>query len=341
MAFFSDAELATLTIERMVFHLVGPVEGHLVRLEEIRPGRFAGFFIERIRAANSGAPYLFSDASSTRERLSRILDNPRLFQEESERLAEDFQRQHGGTAAPGAVLLFLLNAGGQQVFAILKYDDEKVLTYEVQEGRGGRKRVNLESLDRTFVQNRDALQKSALIRLTDEGGELTVLDRRNQQKVARYFENFLDAFRQHEDADLTQKLVEVTREVIRDNKNLVSPEVFSGRTRRTYDAAAAGGHVHAYNQKSFLDTVLGLTLPDDHPLVGKYKNALRKARIDGVPISFDPAKVRPPSGVRYKTIHGIQLRVPADSVERVEVQANRIIINDRVEERYDDADPVR
>ncbi len=209
MAFFEEEQLAGMRIDRMVFHLVGPRPSDFVRLEAMDPGRFAAFFIDRIRSVNSGAEYLFSDASATRERLHRIAEDPSLFQEESEKLAEDFQHKHGGGTAAGAFLVFILSAGGSQFFALLKYDDETVLTYDVEEGDDGRKRVTLDALERTFVQNNNALQKSALIRLTDAGGDLTVFDRQNPQKVARYFEGFLDARRVHDDADLTEKLVQV------------------------------------------------------------------------------------------------------------------------------------
>lgn len=340
MAFFQDDELDEVRIERMVFHLVGPREENFVRLEEVHPGRFSGFFLERIRSVNSGAQYTFSDASATRERLSRILASPDVFQEESERLAEDFQRRHGGSAAPGAFLVFMLSSGTERAFALLKYDDETVLGYEVEDGEEGRKRVNLEELERTFVQNREALQKSALIRLTDVGGELTVLDRRNQQAVARYFENFLDAIRVHTDAELTEKLVNVTRQVIKENRDLVPEPVYREMTRRTYDAAAAG-QIGVDNQKSFLDTVIGQQLPEDHPLVVKFRSALRKARIDGVPVTLDRGNVRPPSTVRYLTVNQIQIRVPRAMQQVVDVQDDRIIVNDRLMALYDEPEGTR
>ncbi|MCS0501587.1 nucleoid-associated protein [Ancylobacter mangrovi] len=336
MAFFDDDQLEALRIEQMVFHLVGPTEEHFVRLEVIEPGRFAGFFLERIGSVNGGAPYVFTDASATRERLGRIAADPRRFQEESEKLAEDFQRQHGGSTAAGAFMVFRLRAGEEEYFALLKYDDEKVLTYDVTDAAGGRKRVSLDSLERTFVQNREALQKSALIRLTDDGGELTVLDRRNQQKVARYFEAFLAAKRLHDDAELSEKLVKVVRDLIRGNKDLVSPEVFREANRRTYDAAAGGGALGIDDQKRFLEAVVGQNLPDGHPLVQKFRNALKRERIEGAPVVLTPEKVRPPALWRYVTRNQIQIRVPDDMLGAIEVEDERIIIHDRLEQQFDE-----
>ncbi len=68
-----------------------------------------------------------------------------------------------------------------------------MLSYELRDAAGGRKRVALDALERTLVQNREALQKAVLVRLTERGGKLLVLDRQNQQKVARFFEGFLDS----------------------------------------------------------------------------------------------------------------------------------------------------
>jgi hypothetical protein len=184
------------------------------------------------------------------------------------------------------------------------------------------------------------LQKSALVRLTDEGGDLTVFDRQNPQKIARYFENFLDALRLHEDDALTETLVRVTREVIRANRDLVPPDVYREMTKRTYDAASAGGNIEVDNQKAFLEAVLGRNLPDDNPLVGKFKSALKRARIDGTPVALNAAKVLPPRTRRLVTLNNIQIRVPIDMEQHIDVQDQRIIINDPLANQYDDAEVV-
>lgn len=338
MPFFEDDEAGALAIERMVFHLVGPNPDQLVRLEELHPGRFTEFFLERIKSVVNGTRYNFSDASATRERLARIANDGGAFQIESEKLAEDFQRKHDRSSAAGAFLVFLLKAGTARFFALLKYDDEQVLTYEVHEADDGRKRVTLDAIERTFVQNREALQKSALIRLDGEGGgELVVVDRQNKN-IARFFENFLDIIRIHQDSELTEKLVKVTRELILANKELVPEDVVAQLRRRTYDAAKSGGYIAEDGHKNFLDTVVGTVLPNDHKLVRRFHAALRRARIDGMPINLDAAKVSPPNTHRYVTMNNIQVRVPHGVEAFVTVEEERIIVNDRVKARYDDAE---
>lgn len=337
MAFFNEELRDTLQIERMVFHIVGSHQDDCVHLEEVDPGIHRNFFIERILSVESGAQYEFSDASATKTRLQRISENAELFQEQSELLADDFQRKHGGSAAAGAFLIFVLSCGGEQSFALLKYDDETVVAYAVQDGEGGRKRVTLDAIERTFVKNRDALQKAALIRLTDNGGELVVSDRQNSPKVARYFEGFLDAIRQHTDAELTGKLVKVTRDVVRQNKDIVPEDVYKEIYRRTFSAVSNGGAIDGENQKAFLDIVFGGVLADNHEIIPKYHAALRRERIDGVPMQLDHQSVSPPRQTRYRTRQGISIKAPTELTEFIEVEENRIIINDILAAKYDES----
>lgn len=286
-----------------------------------------------------GAPYEFSDASATRERLNRIDKDPRKFQTESENLALDFQRGHGGSTAAGAFLVFVLSTGRDKHFALLKYDDETVLSYDFEEDKDGKRVVSLDTIERTFVKNADALQKSALIRLKKGGGEIFVMDRQNSPKVARYFERFLDASRAYDDANLTKKIVDITRKLIKDNSADVPDDVVRNLTQRTFDAANSGASIAPDNQKSFLDTVFGRALPDDHPILPKFRNALRKERIENSPIQLDAGLVRRPQSVRYRTQNNIQIRVPSDMERAVTVTENQIVIRDRVVETTDDPKP--
>lgn len=333
------AELEMLKIERMVFHIVGPRDEHFQRLEEINPGGFANFFLDRIRSASRGNSYRFSDVSGTRERLLRILINPRLFQPESEALAEDFQAAHGGQTAPGAFLLFLLTCGPRRVFALMKYDDDTVLTYELEEASAGRKRAKLADLSRNFVKSPDALQKAALVTLDPEPGFLTVLDHRNQNKIARYFENFLGARREFKDADLTKRIYNAAVDTILENPELVPPEVFREVRRRAHAATVAGGRVEAERNKVFLESIMGAPLNDDDQLVTKFKSKLRQNRIEAESFDLDSKAVPKPRQRRIETLNGVRVQFSEDLQDLVHVDEEKgeIIITDKI--RRNDVEP--
>ncbi|MFX4486044.1 hypothetical protein ABTA87_21075, partial [Acinetobacter baumannii] len=81
-------------------------------------------------------------------------------QEESEKLATAFNEAHGGSTAVGAFLIFSLSCSSGRLFALLKFEDEKVLSYnyDTSRGRSGKPKPTFGEIDRTFVQNRNALQ---------------------------------------------------------------------------------------------------------------------------------------------------------------------------------------
>ena len=54
MAFLQAEQLETLAIDKMVFHVVGPEDGELILLEEIEPGPFSDFFLDRLKSTNNG-----------------------------------------------------------------------------------------------------------------------------------------------------------------------------------------------------------------------------------------------------------------------------------------------
>lgn len=336
MAFFTEDQMRVMSIRRMVFHIVGPKRESLVLLPEFTPGKFEQFFLDRIKSVNFGHSYIFSPISQTRARLKQILDDERKFLAESEKLAEHFNDHHRSAAAWGAFLVFILDIGGATYFALLKHDDEKVLAYSVKVDEQGQRTVDLDALERTFVQNKNALQKAALIRVDDAGGILSVLDRKNQQQVARYFESFLDAKREFDDADLTLKLVNASRKVIKASEDLVPPEVLRELHKRTHAAAKAGTKFDGENLLDYLSTVMGRKLDEAEPLAQRFQDELKVSRIAGMPVAINPAKISGAVSIRYRTKRGIEIRVPAELSGLIEVNGPTIIIRDVVEKTFDD-----
>src|SRR5258706_8830418 len=109
MAFLSETDLESLRIEQSVFRIVGPGEKHFQLLTAFDAGRHAPFFLGRVKSVNSGNRYEFLEDAPVRAQLVRISRDKSTFQEESEKLATNFNKAHGGNAAVGAFLIFALS----------------------------------------------------------------------------------------------------------------------------------------------------------------------------------------------------------------------------------------
>jgi hypothetical protein len=153
------------------------------------------------------------------------------FTQQSKNLAELFQIGHGRSTSPGVFMLFALKHADERLFALLKYDHETVLSYKIEATEQGQ-RALIDALQDTFVKAPEALQKSAIVRLTADGGELCVRDRSAPSKVTQYFQQFLGATRRFEAPQLTSKLIGIAKKVAKQNDKLLGPDVLRNLNQR-------------------------------------------------------------------------------------------------------------
>ncbi len=280
MAFLSDEDLDSLTIEQSVFHIVGPRREHFQLLEAFDATPHAPFFLGRIKSINGGNRYTFLSDAAVRTKLARIEGDASAFQEESEQLAEAFDEGHRGSSAIGAFLIFTLRCRTGPLFALLKFEDEKVLSYAISDGRSGKPRPTFGEIERTFVQNRNALQKAVLVRLGEEDDAVCVVDRQNPQRPAAYFEQFLGVRRLRTEDELTKKLIDVTRAVARKHKDKLPPDAVAALSKRLYDASQSGGSVDGEKIEDWFKSIVG-PLPDDSPVLSDLKSHLKREGMSG------------------------------------------------------------
>lgn len=335
MAFLSEDELATLHIEQSVFHIVGPREEHFQLLTAFDAGRHSPFFLGRVRSVNSGNSYEFLPDAPVRAQLARITRDSGRFQEESENVAAAFDQAHGGATAVGAFLLLALSFRGGRAFALLKFEDEKVLSYHYDppRARGTRPRPTFGEIERTFVQNRNALQKAALIRLSRTGDDICVVDRQNPpQRPAAYFEQFLRARRKRTEDDMTKALIDMTRNVAQKHRESVPREALRNLSQRLYDASQSGGAIDGENIAGWLHSVLG-PLPDDSPILRDLDTGLRRAGMAGESFVLQGGAVPAPRNRRVETASGVKVSFPAglqESVVSVNRDSGEITIRDQI-----------
>ncbi|MEG9433718.1 nucleoid-associated protein [Terriglobus sp. ADX1] len=319
MAFLQAEQLESLTIERMIFHVVGPASDELVLLEEIDPTPHADFFIERLQSANTGIMFDFLPGSSVLASLSSIDQDPKKFPEESRRMAALFNEAHGKNTSRGVFFVFSLRTANERFYAVVKYDHETVLSYTIEETRTGARPL-IERLQDTFVQSPQALQKTAIIKLSNTGGELCVKDRVAPTLVTNYFRGFLGAHRRYTEADLTTTLAEVTKKVAKECSSDLSGDAKKAVTQRLYDTLQTQTSFDPGNAEVFLTSVFG-PLEAESNLRKSFERHMRARRVDGEAFNFDRQAIPRPSKRRIVTTEGIQVIWDREYSDIVSVQS--------------------
>ncbi len=332
MSFLSETELDGLTIKQSVFHIVGPNDGHFQLLEAFDAAPHAAFFLGRIRSVNSGNRYEFLPDAPVRAQLARIAKDAKSFQGESEKLAAAFHQAHGGSAAVGAFLIFELMCPSGRLFALLKFEDEKVLSYNFKKGSSGKFHPTFDEIKRTFVQNRNALQKAVLIRLSKSGDEICLVDRQNPVRPAAYFEQFLLVRRQRTEEELTAAIVLATRKVAQKHSDKLPPDTMKSLVQRLFDASQSGGAVDGEKADDFFRSIVG-PLPPDSVVLKDFLAELKREGMAGESFTLQKNAVPAPRNRRVETASGIKIIYPnglQTSVISVNRSKNEIVIRDRI-----------
>src|SRR5258708_27967423 len=301
MAFLDSKQLDAIQIDRMIFHVVGPEEDQLVLLEEIDPGDHSAFFLDRIKSVTDGIMFDFAKDSPVLKSLRAIGETKAKFAPETKDLARLFKSGHGGNTSLGVFMVFILSARRERFYALLKYDHETVLSYIIQ-----KKKPLITELHNTFVKSPDALQKSAIVRLTKAGGELSVRDRVAPKTITQYFQAFLGAQRRFNPTQLTTKLTEVAKRVAKQHEAELGVQVLSGFNQRVYEVVQNQEGFDPSHKEPFLASVYG-PLPPESNVRTDFDRELRKERIEDENFQFDREAVQPSAKKHLVTAEGVEL----------------------------------
>lgn len=307
----------TITIERMIFHIVGAQLTAADLLEEIADVTpYEDFFAERLRSAFRGAAYRFKVASTMRDKVKEALDSADRFVPVSHVLAARFQELYliDKRLSPGAVMFFLFRRGDDRFAAVLKFDDTRVIAYRT-EVRAGRKHAVLQDLMNTFVQERAAMQKSAVIKIEEEGGQLLCTDRSGHHgDLTDRFRDFLDARREMTHADMTKRLFDAIMNTGRACADELPREVRSQLRGRARQALERMGGYNPEQRAELVHAVFG-ALDADSKVHEKFSSALKAAKIRDEPIRFDTTNL--PVGARRikETTEGVMVVYKLEDVE--------------------------
>ncbi|MGE0684236.1 MAG: nucleoid-associated protein [Candidatus Binatia bacterium] len=302
MSILSEQEQQQLKIERFIFHVVGvKTEDPPTYLKEINlpTSELQDFFLNLVKATLKGSTYKFTEESETRRRLRAILANRKEFESKSRELAQDFHSRHSGVTIPGLFILVFLRVGTARFFAVLKYDRQEVVEFQVEPSN----EVVLRMLENIIVEYPDALQKSALIRMTGDEPQIVLIDRKSMAKPAEYFLRFLGVTRSQSEEDMTTNLMTIAKKIAIEHRDKLPDDIVIHMLRRCYDYITTQ---ESFNEEQFLTSICG-SVAGDSPIRETYSVLLEDKELKDQTFILRKDAVKEPKKKRLRTAEGVRI----------------------------------
>ncbi|SHI78702.1 hypothetical protein SAMN02745911_1159 [Aureimonas altamirensis DSM 21988] len=322
MGFFTDAELGSLRIENMILHVVsdGTFEPQRSRIVE-----HADFFLDRIKDTDMSPVFEFDPTSATKYTLERIASGDVSFELGAQKLSREFARFHGKSSKSGAFFVFALRsaATNDRLFSLIKYDYQQVI--EQSSGEGG---DLLRLILQEFVAQKKAVQKSAIIRVTD-GTAIPLISATDRimpgLDIADYFASFLHVKRNRSDEELTQTV----RGILRDTLTEVRKYLPDGGVAQAFRRAQAILRDRSLITSAAIseaivaaaDGIGNEALTTD--VFTRVSRKLKSAKLDGLEFPPDRSILQKPTLRRLKTTEGVTVLYP-DDVDRSVIERQRL-----------------
>jgi hypothetical protein len=312
LALLPENELRALRIVHMVLHEVGPKDEDFKLFEgEVEAGDLTGFFIDRLVEANKGSAYEFEAESKVLAALRAVDSRPEDIVEQGRAVATLFNNEHSGHVLAGSFAIFALAGGAAKYYALVKFDHRPVAVLDDTTTR-----ARLELVRKTIVESPEAMQKSALVQLGDDGGALAVRDRRGSRKIPEYFVRFLQVRRRFSESELTKKLSEVIKEVAEKNEQILGARFLDTLPTKIYNAVH-GAETFDAAREDIMVSVFG-PQPEDSPIRSSFTEHLVESGLEHEQFDIDKTVVSQPTRRRILTVEGIEIRYAAALQDRVE-----------------------
>lgn len=218
----SIAEKDAILIEKLIFHIIITDAVSPTYLDEIEiTDEQKKFFKERLADAAQGRQYIFTTNSPKIQQLSKEIitaDNKR-FVEISKEITESFQQTHRGNTNNGVFIVSVASINKRKLLFLVKIDHKKVYEYKLK----GTKAL-LEEVKNTFIEDKTAIQKVALIDTNNKvSWDALVYDRSKPSGITEYFAKFLSVLPRETESDLTKKFQSVARTWASNNRFIIDP----------------------------------------------------------------------------------------------------------------------
>ncbi|MFD0725640.1 hypothetical protein ACFQ0E_08510 [Lysobacter brunescens] len=324
MGFFNDEELASISIARMNFQVVG--EEAFQPRPAMASVEQSDFFLGRIREIDASSAFAFNADSETKSVIESMALGRTRFANGAASLALKFDSYHVGQSKAGAFFVFELRcySPATKIYVFLKYDYSEVVTL-----RGRTAGEQLRRVMHAFVKDKKALQKSALIRVVNGCVEtdFSATDRGAVSPgITDFFTRFLGAVRQRDDVELNAAANLAIHDIVKDIPENVwgaAPRVIFARLRESLRTAVS------ICDDAVVDAVMvAAGRPADPDTVAMLRNsaikALKKRKIFGLTFPPSDSVFRSAAKRKIRTVENIKIEYPDDlDGVKVDVEKNQ------------------
>jgi hypothetical protein len=307
----SNEQLASLRIKQFIFHVVHHGEPEPVLFNELEIGEFEPFFLDRVRSILKGTAYEFNPQADVCGLLEAVKEDSSLFVDHSRQLAVNFHA-HGlddKRIKKGVMILMSLVTLDKELFSIIKFEHEQVLRY-----RNDGSSVFLESVADTFTQSPDAMQKAAVIDMSEEDPVVMVLDRNVRGGISGFFQGFLNVRRAKSEKEKTETLLDVVRNTSNQHLDDFPPD-FTREVQSRADEFLQNGE--QFDNEEFFTKVFG---PDVNDSVrNTYKHYIQKEDLENEQFYLDKDAASVPKKRKIRTAEGLTIYFNEKSASSIKI----------------------
>ena len=311
MPVLSEEEKSALRVENFIFHAVHHGEVEPTLHDAVPLGPFEEFFVKRVLDTVKGNRFVFTPGSSTMTALRGIEEDPGSFVETSKRLARQFHRaddrdRHDGRFKRGILMVTSLSSGTRRFHSLIKLDHfERVLDIVDQDAG-----ATLAEVRNPVSENKKALQKSALIELDGEGGNLVVIDHGKRSGITDFFQGFLGVARAREASELTAAVAKTVLKTVQAHAGELPPEMATQWRQRLADVAVR--RLECDTDQVFADL---FGAGGSEAVRATWDAQLEAHGVAGEGFLFDHAKLPAGGPKKYRTAENIEINVPPGALD--------------------------
>lgn len=218
-------EKQSITIEEFIFHIIIQEEDEPRYLDAVSiSDEQKQFFRDRLIDVSQGNQFIFNDkeTGATYKLCQDILtDAKKNFLTASKSLTADFKGRHSKNTSDGVFITALAKISGKRnLIFLVKLDHKKVYRYQVKDAK-----ALLEEIKNTFIEDKSAVQKVALIDASEHYiWDVLVYDRAKPGSITDYFRNFLAVKLRDTPSKWTSDAIRHPTRWAGSNRELIDPE---------------------------------------------------------------------------------------------------------------------